>query len=305
MIKNLLIITILFLAGTYSSISSAQELKCNINVVSQEIQRSDRELFRSMQKDIQEFINTRSWTNHVYQSKERIECRILINLKEQIGPEEFKGFIQIQSSRPVYNASYETPIFIYKDNDLHFEYIEDQPLTFNLNTYQSNLTSILAFYAYMILGFDYDSFSSEGGTAFFQKAETIMNNAQNSNRKGWQAFESSDHKNRYWLINSVLDNDYRPVRKFYYQYHRHGLDKMTDDISNARSTMAESIKYLQKVYRDKPDPFMHLLNVVFDIKANEFVNVFSQSPSGQKERVYKILTEIDPSNISKYKKIKE
>jgi hypothetical protein len=229
----------------------------------------------------------------------------MINLQKELGQGEYKGYLQVQSSRPVYNSSYSTTLINYKDNDLHFEYVENEPLNFSLTSYSSNLTSILAYYAYIILGMDYDSFSHEGGSEFFQKAETIVNNAQNSSKSGWKAYESSDHKNRYWLINNILDNDYSSIRTFVYQYHRQGLDKMAENPNEARSTMAESLENLQKVHRRRPDPFMHYMTVIFDAKSQEFVKVFKESPSAEKQRVVKILTEIDPSNSSKYKKIKQ
>lgn len=289
----------------YSLQMMGQELKCRVSVISQEIQRSDRQLFRTLQQDIQEFMNTRNWTDHKFNTQERIECRIMINLEKEVSQGEYKGYVQVQSSRPVYNSSYSSPVFVYKDNDLHIEYVENEPLEFNLNSYTSNLTSILAFYAYIIIGMDYDTYSFEGGTEFFQKAETIMNNAQSSNKSGWKAFESSDHKNRYWLITSILDDDFNPTRKFMYQYHRHGLDKMAETLNESRAAMAESLKLLEDVYKRRPDPYMHYMTVIFDAKSNEFIKVFSESPPAEMQRVIRILSQIDPPNASKYKKMKE
>jgi hypothetical protein len=286
-------------------IATAQELKCNIQVVSQKIQRSNREIFRKLQESLYEFMNNTNWTNHVYSYDERIECNILINLTEEIGVNEFKGDMQIQSSRPVYNSSYNTVMLNYKDNDIRFTYIEDEPIEFSISSHMSNLSSILAYYAYIIIGFDYDSFSLQGGNEFFQNAETIVTNAQNARETGWKAHESSSHDNRYWLVHDILNNRYRPIREFEYKYHRQGMDKMADDVNEARATMAESLTLLQDVFRKKPDPFMHYLKVILDAKSNEFIKIFSESPPDEKNRVNQILTEIHPTNSSQYKKMME
>lgn len=281
----------------------SQELQCNVQVVTQQIQGTNKQVFRTMQQALFEFMNTRNWTNHVYGIDERIECNIMLNLTDQISADEFKGTLQVQSRRPVFNTSYNTVLLNYMDNDIHFRYVEFETLEFNESTHISNLTSIFAFYAYIILGFDYDSFSYEGGSEFFRKAEQIVNNAQNAPERGWKAFESKDHKNRYWFINNIMDDEFSPIREFYYRYHRLGLDVMDEKVNEGRAEIAESIKLLQTVKRKRPDPFMHLLQVVFDAKADEFVNIFSESFTDEKNRVYTILSDIDPANSSKYEKI--
>ena len=280
-----------------------QELKCNVQVVTQQIQGTNKQVFQTLQTAIYEFMNTTVWTNHVYGIDERIECNFLFNITEQLSADEFKGTLQIQSRRPVYNTNYNTVMFNYMDNDIHFRYVEFEPLQFDETQHLSNLTSILAFYAYIILGLDYDSFSYEGGTPYFQKAENIVNNAQNAREVGWKAFESTSHKNRYWLINDILDDKYSPVREFIYRYHRHGLDVMDEKVVEGRAVIAESLENLQKVYREKPDPFMQLLKIILDAKADELVNIFSESFVEEKNRVVTILQEIDPSNQPKYQKI--
>jgi len=295
------IITILLILITFPI--SGQELKCNVQVVTQQIQGTNKQVFQTLQTAIYEFMNTTVWTNHVYGIDERIECNFLFNITEQLSADEFKGTLQIQSRRPVYHTNYNTVMFNYMDNDIHFRYVEFEPLQFDETQNLSNLTSILAFYAYIILGLDYDSFSYEGGTPFFQKAENIVNNAQNAREVGWKAFESTSHKNRYWLINDILDDKYAPIREFNYRYHRHGLDVMDEKVVEGRAVIAESLENLQKVYREKPDPFMQLLKVILDAKADELVNIFSESFVEEKNRVVTILQEIDPSNQPKYQKI--
>ncbi len=297
--KIFIITTFLFLTFAGNS----QELICNVSIVSNQIPGTNKQVFQTLQKAIYEFMNNRPWTSNVFENEERIECNMLFNLKEKIGTDEYKGTLQIQSRRPVFNSSYNSVLFNYIDNDLDIRYEEFQPLDFNENTYQSGLTSILAYYANIILGLDYDSYSLEGGTEYFHKAEKIVNNAQNASESGWRASDSRTRRNRYWLVENILNEDYAPVREFIYKYHRLGLDRMDAQTSIARADMAEDLKLLQKIKREKPDPYMQFLQVIFDAKSDEFVNVFSQSPQDEKSRVLQLLIEIDPSNKSKYEKI--
>lgn len=286
-------------------LSSAQELNCNVQVVTQQIQGTNKEIFQTLQAAVYEFVNTRTWTNNVYSYSERIECNILINLTDQISSDEFKGTIQVQARRPVYNTTYNSTIFNFIDNNFHIRYVEYEPLEFNETSYLSNLTSILAYYVYIIIGLDNDSFSFEGGSLCFEKAEAIVMNAQNAPFAGWKPYEGSGNKNRYWLIKNILDVEYSPVREFFYRYHRMGLDKLESATNEARIEIIEGLRLLQEVYRKKPDPYLFLLQIIFDAKADEFVNIFSESFTEEKDRVLKILKEIDPSNSRKYEKINE
>ncbi len=283
--------------------SHAQELRCNISINTQQIQGSNKQVYITLQSALNEFMNRRTWTNHVYQVNERIECSILITIQEQLGADEFRGTIQIQSRRPVFNSSYNTVMFNYLDQNFNFRYVEYEVIELNENQHQSNLAAVLAYYAYIILGLDYDSFSPLGGTEFFTKAERIVSNAQNSNDKGWKPFEGRANKNRYWLIKNILDKRYEPVREFIYRYHRLGLDMMHKNPNEARTEIIDDLMLLQQVYRQKPDPYLHLLNVVFDAKADELVNIFSEGTPDEKNRVFQILNEIDNANATKYKKI--
>lgn len=296
-------IYIIFLLFLLPGINWGQELKCNVQIVSQQVQGTNKQVFQTLQTAIYEFMNNHEWTNHVYGIDERIECNFLFNITEQLSADEFKGTLQIQSRRPVYNTNYNTVMLNYMDNDIHFRYVEFEPLEFDETHYTSSLASLLAFYAYIILGFDYDSFSYEGGTPYFQKADNIVSNAQNAREVGWKSFESTSHRNRYWLINDILDDKYTPIREFNYRYHRLGLDVMDSKVVEGRAVIAEALTNLQKVYRQKPDPFMQLLKVVMDAKADEFVNIFSESFTEEKNRAVTILREIDPSNQTKYEKI--
>jgi hypothetical protein len=281
----------------------AQELICNVQISAQKIQGSNRQVFETMQRDIYEFMNNTVWTNHVYSYAERLDCNILINLTDQISADEFSGTIQVQLSRPVFNTTYKSTVLNFVDNNFRFRYVEFQPLEFDPTTHRSNLVSVLAYYAYVILGFDYDSFSPAGGTEFFQMAEKIVANAQNAPEMGWKPYDGSRNRNRYWLVKNALDKEYEEVRQFVYDYYRNGLDNMEERISEARTSMVESLRLIQEVYRRKPDPFMYLIQIVMDAKSDELINIFSESFPEEKSRVVQILTEIDPSNKSKYEKI--
>ncbi len=283
-------------------IAMGQELRCNIQVVSSQIQGTNKQVFQTLQNELYEFMNNRAWTNHVYRNEERIDCNIMINLTDHSG-DEFRGSIQIQSRRPVHNTSYNSTILNYKDDDIKFNYVEFEPLEFSLTEFRSNLTSILAYYAYIIIGLDYDTFSPLGGSEFFQKAEQIVNIAQNTPEKGWKAFES--RKNRYWLVENILNDQYKGVREFMYKYHRLGLDAMSTKEAAGRAEIAESLELLQKVYRQKPDPFLFYFDLVMIAKSEELANVFSESFMAEADRVYNILIEIDPTRTDRYKKIKE
>lgn len=282
----------------------AQELKCNIQVNSSKIQGTNRTAFETLQTALYEFMNNTTWTDHVYATEERIECNIQINITDQIGSDQYKGTIQVQSRRPIYGSSYSTVMLNFLDNDLDFKYIEFDKLEFNLNNFESNLTSVLAYYAYVIIGLDYDSFGFKGGSDNFLKAEKIVNNSQNAQEKGWKAYEGS-RKNRYWLIENLLNEKYAPVRDVIYRYHRQGLDRMAEKTVEGRAEIAESLVSIQKVYREKPDPYLFLLQVFFDAKADEVVNIFSDSFQSEKTRVYNILVEVDPTRVDTYKKIQQ
>jgi len=295
-----LILQILALACLSSL--QAQELLCNIQITSQQIQGTNKQVFQTLQNAANEFMNGRAWSNYKFSNNERIECSILINITD-MAADQFTGTMQLQVRRPVFNSSYNTVLLNYVDNDVDFKYEEFQPLEFSETSHLSNLTSLLAFYAYLILGFDFDSYAPNGGTEFFQKAERVMNNAQNAVEKGWRSGESTGRKNRYWLINSILSEEYGQVREFMYTYHRQGLDLLYDKMVEGRLAMAESLQLLQEVHRSRPDPFMHFLQVVLDAKSDEFVNVFQGSLDDEKRRVLAVLNQIDPTHGEKYRKI--
>lgn len=299
--KSLIVIFILLLPV----LAGAQELRCNVQVISQQIQGSNKQIFETLQNAIYEFMNNRVWTDRAYSMEERIECNLMINITEQVSADEFKGTLSIQSSRPVFNTNYTTTILNFIDNDIQFRYVEFSPLEFDLNSHISNLTSILGFYAYYILGLDDDTFEYMGGTANFGNAERVVLNCSNAPEPGWKPLDNLAHKSRYWLVKDMLDSEYEGVREFNYSYHRLGLDIMDEKVAEGRAEITSSLEILQKVYRSRPDPYMYLLSLIFTSKGDELVDLYSESYPEERNRAHAILTEIDKTNANKYKAILE
>jgi hypothetical protein len=277
-------------------VSYGQELNCMISVVAQQVQGSNREIYDNMQKAMMEFVNNQNWTDHVFKNEERIQCQLMFNITDRVSDNEFRGSLQIQSSRPIFGSSQTTVMFNHRDNDIHFKYDDFEPLRFNEAQFTTNLVSILAYYVNVILGLDYDSFSPEGGSLFFQRAEAIRNNAQNAAESGWKAFEGT--RNRYWLIENLLNDKYRSVRSCLYRYHRMGLDRLVDRIDEARAEIADALIEMRPAYRENPTSM--IFQVFFTAKSDEIVNIFSQSFPDEKNRVITALKEIDPANTSKW-----
>ncbi len=300
MLKNSIltsIIILIFAAGSF-----AQELNCSVMIQKPPVQGTSDMLFQSLQRSVSEFMNTHKWTNHNYEFNERIDCSILIKVSS-ISGSRFTSTIQVIANRPVYGTSLQTPMLNYKeDNNLfEFEYVQNQNLDFNENRFTSNLTSVLAFYAYIIIGLDYDSFALNGGTEYFKKAQRILNNAQSSNYKGWKAFESTKQDNRYFLIENLTNSKYGAVRRANYRYHRLGLDLMHKRVEAGRNEIAESLKFIQRVYRQKPNLFV--IKLFFDAKYSEIINIFSGAFAAEKTKVHNILKEIDPAHLTQYEKL--
>lgn len=283
----------------YSYSLHSQELNCSVSISHSSIQSSNQELFNSMQKDIYEFITTTRWTGNVYSNDEKIECKLFFTLDKQIGADEFSGNLQIQLRRPVFNTSYQTTLFNFQDNDIRFRYAEFETLKYTENSNNTNLVSLIAFYANIILGINYDTFSPNGGGVYYSKAEAIVAQCQNNIEVGWKSFES--RRNRYWLIENIQDSALSNIRMCFYQYHRQGLDVMEKDVTGGRSIIAESLELVRKSYREKSNSM--LIKLFFDAKSDEIMNIFADSFNEEKMRVYNILAEADPTNLSKYKKL--
>ena len=279
--------------------SFSQELFCNLQVNSSQIQTSDRRVFNSLQKDLYEFINNTKWTNAKFSNEERIECSILINVRKKISNDEYEGSINIQSTRPIYGTSYKSNVFNFVDNNFRFKYLEYQSIDYNPNTHGSNLTAVMAFYVNIILGIDFATYSENGGYQYFNNALKIVNNAQNAPESGWKAFESD--RNRYWLAYDLMDSRYANYLTAMYSYHRLGMDKLSEEPEDARFEITESLESLKSIYRENPSAF--LLKIFFDAKNEEIIKIYSESFPNEKARIVNTLVEIDPTNSSKYQTI--
>jgi hypothetical protein len=290
----------LFIFVSISNFIVAQELNCTVKVLSPAIQGTEKSVFETLETAIKEFMNNTRWTNDNFKQDEKIECNITINVTRRISVDEFEANIIVQSRRPVYKSSYNTNLINYQDNDFTFKYTPFQPFEFNENTFINNLTSTLGYYAYIFIGLDYDTFSPDGGTPYYQKAQTIVNNAQNAAEKGWKAFEGS--KNRYWLAENLANANFKGVRSCLYNYHRMGLDMMTNDVELARKNIADALEGLQKVHNMQMGSF--LMQVFFLAKADEVVNIFSVATPDIKNKLVPILNTIDPGNVTKYEKLR-
>lgn len=293
------ILLIVFISLVFSSIVIGQELNCQVQVNSQQVGETDKTRFQTLQTAIYEFMNNRQWTNRKVKTEERIECTVFITLLKGTSGEEYEANIRVQSRRPVFNSSYNSPILNIIDKKLTFKWVEHDPLNFDINSFTNNLTSVLAYYAYIIIGTDFDTYSLLGGTEYYNNAQTIVNNAQSSGNLGWNSMGSE--KNRYWFLENVLNSRYEDYRKFLYQYHRKGLDEMFDNLSKGRVVALNSLKLLQNVHRARIG--IYSMTTLLDAKRDEFIGLFSDSQPNEKTQAKAILTEIDGANSEKYNKM--
>lgn len=291
-------ITILVVVGLTVS-SRAQELNCTITINSTQITTSDRGIFRDMKTAFEQFMNSRKWSTDSYKSYEKINCNILITITKMPAIGSFSASVQVQAARPVFNTNYSSLIFNFADRDWEFEYIESLPLEFNDNNYTTNLTSLLALYAYLIIGVDYDSYSELGGTPYFQKALAVVNNAQQANRPGWQPLNSN--RSRYWIVENYNNGQMVDMRKAMYAYHRQGLDTFDKDPDKSREVILKGLRDVKKV-RDI-NPTSILVVSFFDAKSKELANIFSSGSIQVRREAYDIITAIDPSNRASYEKM--
>lgn len=285
----------------WGSAVKAQELQATVNVNFSKIGGADQQLYQAMQTSIMEFLNTRKWTEDIFQQQERIVCNITILLEERISANQFKATVQIQSTRPVYKSGYNAVMLNHTDPDWVFEYVEFQPLEFNDNSFLNNLSSLLAFYAFTIIGLDYDSFSLLGGTEFHQRAQQVVVNAQNAIEPGWR--QNQNLRNRYWFNENLLNSAFKPFRECVYFYHRLGLDIMhrTENMIEARRQITIALTKMHNVHKSKPGSMLQ--QVYLNGKLTEIVGIFSKATPAEKSNVLTMLSEIDPPNILQYQKI--
>jgi hypothetical protein len=295
--KYLLTLAIMFM----SFLGGTQEFLCTVQVNSQQIQGTDKSVYETLNTALNEFVNDRRWSNYSFKANEKIECTFVITIKERPSVDQFKANINIVATRPIYGTTYNSTVLNYLDKDFEFEYTEFQALEFQENQFDSNLTSVLAYYLYMILGIDFDTFSEYGGTQFFEKAEQIVSAAQGAGYTGWSSFDNP--RNRYWFVDNYLDNNYSGVRNYLYRYHRTGMDILADKTQEGRSEILESLKLLDKVAKEKPGLF--ILQLITDAKKDEYVNIFKEGNPTEKTTAIELLKEIDPANSSTYLKINQ
>jgi len=286
-----------------SFIVRSQELNCQVNVVTDarlEVTSVEKEIFDQLKQTIYDMMNTTQWTKDKFKVEERINCNIQLEIKSIPSTGTYSGSMQVQSSRPAFNSSYNTTVFNFQDNDIQFSYSRNSVLVYAPNQYRDNLTSILAFYAYFIIGMDYDSFSLKGGTPYFNEAQQIVSNAQSSNAQGWKSNEAGK-RNRFYLVDNVLHQLFEPLRECNYDYHRKGIDKLYDDKVAARKAIYEALNKLNKVVATRPNS-INLLNFV-QAKLVEVKNLYADAEVKDKNDVVTLLKKIDPANSSKYQEI--
>ncbi len=294
--KYLLLLAFLVISTAVSS----QDLNARVQILAPQIPNSNKRTLEVLETTIKDFLNGRRWTADALQSQERIDCNFVITITDWDGSSNFKAEAQIQSNRPVFNTSYSSTILNISDKDFGFTYSEGQTLDYSDQNYISNLSSLLAFYAYIITGMDYDTFSKFGGTTYFQKAQTVLNNAQNAPNTGWKAFENL--RNRFWLVENLTNKSYSPIRESMYTYHRDGLDLMSENASKGRKAVFSVLPQLQKIDKQKQGSLLNQL--FFTAKADELVNILSTADPQDKMKAFNILSEIDPSNSLKYEALK-
>ncbi len=289
------------------SSASAQEIRANVTVVAGQVTGVDKKVFTTLQNAIKEFLNNRRWTNDSYTVGERIECNFMLNVQQDLGSNAYKAALTIQATRPVFNSGYVTSLLNTQDNNVAFRYVEFQPLEFSDNRVVandpmvSNLTATLAYYVYIILGLDYDSFSPRGGDDFFKKALNIVSNAPDGKDiAGWKAFEGN--RNRYWLQDNLLNAKFSRFHDVMYQYHRQGLDVMYDDMNKGRAAVMNSLNMLYAIQQDIPNSM--LLQTFFTAKSDELLKIFSKAPPQDKSRAAQMLAQMDITNANKYQQMK-
>ena len=296
--KKLLLLFIGLL--TFTAIS-AQDLNARVQILSPTLQNPNQRIFTVLQTSIRDFLNNRRWTNDALQAQERIDCNFIITVNNWDGSGSFKAEAQIQSSRPVYGTSYNTTVLNISDKDFDFNYSEGQPMDYTDQNFTNNLTSLLAYYAYIITGLDYDTFSKNGGSPFFNKAQLVVNYSQNAPNAGWKAFENL--RNRYWLTENLSNKTYSPIREGLYEYHREGLDVMSTNLPKGQKAIQEILPKLQKI--DKQKQGSMLPQLFFSAKGDELVKILSNSSPQERLRAFNLLAEIDPANLSKYDALKK
>lgn len=290
------LIFIFFIACT--TVGFSQELNCNLVINAQQTGNENVQVFKTLERQLTEFVNNTQWTNTVYKPQERIDCSIVINISDY-SSDVFQATIQVQSSRPVFNSTYSTPVYNFNDRNFAFKYLEFQNLVYNPTQFESNLVSVLAYHVFMILGLDADTFELNGGEPFFKQAQTITNFSQQGNYKGWKLEDGQ--QSRFVLIDNILSPTFKEFRTVMYDYHRNGLDVMADNDKKGKEVIAKVFEDLRTMNNQRPNSF--LMRVFFDAKANEILDIFSGGPKMNVTEVKDILNRIAPTHASKWREI--
>lgn len=277
---------------------NAQEIKCHIQINTEKIEGTNKDIYNELSNDLTEFVNSRRWTDATFTEDEKIECTFVIILEQTAG-ESYSGRLQVQASRPVFNSGYNTTLFNFMDKNLQFTYSRYQRLEFDENTYESNLLSTIAYYVNIILGLNFDSFSRYGGTKYFEKAELICALAQTSDDVGWTAFKSD--LNRYALISNFMDDRLKKLRDIIYEYHRFGLDEMVNSVEKGRTNIYNNLPYLREMNRAVP--YSVALQTFVENKLNELLDMFKPATAKEKKEVYDILQSILPTETTKFQEL--
>ena len=283
----------------------AQEINCTVTINSDQIEGSNKQVFGTLKTAIEEYMNQNRWTNMTFAEQEKIECSMMLVVKA-VADNMYSCEMTLQSRRPVYGTTYTTPLLNFVDRNFNFTYQEFDRIEYQQNQFTTNLTAMLAYYCYLIIGHDMDSYQRLGGTPFFEQCENIVNACQsasmdNSEQKGWLAFDSN--RNRYALINNLLDEAFKKYRNYYYEYHRLGLDEMSGNVANGRARIAEGLPVLKEAYRARPATYV--INTFLDAKADELVDIFKKGTDKEKKEVYDLLVDIDPTRQSTYDRMNE
>lgn len=279
----------------------AQDLNARVQVVSPKIQSTNKRVFQTLETAMKDFLNNRKWSADVILPKERIDCNFVLNVTSWDGSSNFSGELQVQSSRPVYNSSYTSTILNINDKDISFTYTEGQTIDYTDQNFQGNLSSLMAFYAYIIVGLDYDTFSRYGGSVYFANAQNVVSNAQTSSYTGWKAFDGTT--NRYWLAENLNNKLYQPLRSFMYDYHRNGLDLMADNQGRGVKAIADILPQLSQTDRQRLGAMFPL--IFFTAKSDELIAIFSKASANDKIQAMNILSQADPSNGLKYQALQK
>lgn len=293
----------LIIACGFAGAVQAQELNCQVSIVTDaklEVTTVEQEIFKQLEQTIFELMNNTQWTSDKFTVEERINCNLQLQIREIPAQGTYKGSLQVQSSRPAFNSSYNTTIFNFQDDDITFSFSRNAVLVYAPNQYRDNLTSILAFYAYFVIGMDYDSFAKNGGTKYLTMAQQVVSNAQSSGAEGWRSNETGK-RNRYWLIDNALHQLFAPLRECNYEYHRLGIDQLYDNKVEARKAIYQAMNKLVKVVATRPNS-LNLLNFV-KAKSNEIKNLYEDADAKEKNDMVNLLKRLDPANSSKYQEI--